>query len=63
MELTLTDASGATAVRKVLLPEDYLGPAQRELAGIAAKAEWPVRVALRADGIEATGYSVKLFYH
>jgi len=63
MELTLTDGAGATVVRKVLLPDDYLGPAQRELAGIAAKAEWPVRVALRAEGIDATGYSVKLFYH
>jgi len=62
MELSLTEAGGTVVVRKVLLPEDYLGAAQGELPGIGARAEWPVRVALRADGVEATGYSVKLFY-
>lgn len=62
MELSLTEAGGTVVVRKVLLPQDYLGAAQGELPGIGARAEWPVRVALRADGVEATGYSVKLFY-
>jgi len=62
MELSLTEAGGTIVVRKVLLPQDYLGAAQGELPGIGARAGWPVRVALRADGVEATGYSVKLFY-
>lgn len=62
MELSLTDGGGATVVRKVLLPEDYLGAAARESDAIGPDAEWAVRVALQADGVQATAYSVKLFY-
>jgi predicted Zn finger-like uncharacterized protein len=63
MELSLTDGSGAVVVRKVLLPADYLAGASRgETDGVAANAEWPVRVALQPQGVEPTAYSVKLFY-
>jgi hypothetical protein len=62
MELSLTDGGGSTVVRKVLLPDDYLGAAARDRDAIGPKAEWPVRVALQADGVEAAGSSVKLFY-
>ncbi len=63
MELSLTDGSNAIVVRKVLLPQDYLGAAvARERSGLSANAEFPIRVALEASGVEPTGYSVKLFY-
>ena len=63
MELSLTDGTGAVVVRKVLLPADYLTGASRgEGDGVAANAEWPIRVALQPQGVEPTAYSVKLFY-
>jgi hypothetical protein len=63
MELSLTDGSGAVVVRKVLQPADYLAGASRtETDGVAARAEWPLRVALEPQGVEPTAYSVKLFY-
>jgi predicted Zn finger-like uncharacterized protein len=63
MELSLTDGSGAVVVRKVLQPADYLaGTSRSETDGVAANAEWPLRVALEAQGVEPTAYSVKLFY-
>jgi hypothetical protein len=63
MELSLIDAGGALAIRKVLTPAEYLAPAGRGgEAGIGPNAELAVRVALRARGVEATGYTVSLFY-
>ncbi len=63
IELSLSDGSGAVVVRKVLLPADYLAGATRGASdGVAARAEWPLRVALQAQGVEPTAYSAKLFY-
>ncbi|HQN14707.1 MAG TPA: DUF3426 domain-containing protein, partial [Quisquiliibacterium sp.] len=63
MELSLIDAGGGLAVRKVLLPAEYLTPAGRaDEPGIGAHAEFTVRVVLRARDVEATGYTVNLFY-
>lgn len=63
MELSLIDAAGSLAIRKVLHPSEYLTPAGRASEpGIAARAEFTVRVALRARDVEATGYTVNLFY-
>ncbi len=62
MELTLNAPSGGVLVRKVLMPADYLDAATSERNGIAPGAEQTLKLGLRATGIEASAYSVKLFY-
>lgn len=62
LELTLTDVSGQTAVRRVLRPTDYLGrpPATGEV--MAAGSEALLSVRLETGSILATGYELLLFY-
>jgi predicted Zn finger-like uncharacterized protein len=62
IELTLTDISGQTAVRRVLRPMDYLGraPAQGEV--MAPGAEVLLSVRLETPRLRPTGYELMLFY-
>ncbi|HEX4944243.1 MAG TPA: zinc-ribbon and DUF3426 domain-containing protein [Usitatibacteraceae bacterium] len=62
LELTLTDATGQTAVRRVLRPADYLGrvPAAGEV--MAAGSEALLSVRLETGRIRPTGYELLLFY-
>jgi hypothetical protein len=62
IELTLTDISGQTAVRRVLRPVDYLGrpPAQGE--AMASGAEVLLSVRLETPRLRPTGYELMLFY-
>lgn len=62
LELTLTDLTGQTAVRRVLRPTDYLGraPAQDEV--MAAGSEALLSVRLETGRIRPTGYELLLFY-
>jgi predicted Zn finger-like uncharacterized protein len=65
LELTLTDDADRPVVRRVLAPEDYLGPAravQQAATGIAPGAEMAVRVSLDASRTQATGYRLYLFF-
>jgi hypothetical protein len=62
MELTLTDSAGALIVRKVIPPDLYVGDAAAIEAGLAARSERPLRLALRHDGLQPTGFAVALFY-
>ncbi|MCZ8104849.1 MAG: zinc-ribbon domain-containing protein [Burkholderiales bacterium] len=62
MELTLTDSAGALIVRKVIPPDLYVGDATTIEAGLAARTERPVRLALQHDGLQPTGFAVALFY-
>jgi hypothetical protein len=62
MELTLTDSAGALLVRKVIPAEAYLADANARAAGLAARSERPLRLALEHDSLQPTGYSVKLFH-
>ena len=62
MELTLTDSAGALIVRKVILPELYVGTPSTIDAGLAASSERPLRLALQHDGLQPTGFAVALFY-
>jgi predicted Zn finger-like uncharacterized protein len=62
LELTLTDATGQTASRRVLRPTDYLG---KPLSGdevLAAGAEVALQLRIETPRIKATGYELLLFY-
>jgi predicted Zn finger-like uncharacterized protein len=62
LELTLTDTTGQTAVRRVLRPADYLGhvPATGEV--MAAGSEALLSVRLETGRVRPTGYELMLFY-
>jgi hypothetical protein len=62
MELTLTDSAGALIVRKVIPPDLYVVDAATIEAGLAARTERPLRLALQHDGLQPTGFAVALFY-
>jgi hypothetical protein len=62
LELTLTDLTGQTAVRRVLRPADYLGrlPVAGEVMTAGSEALLSVR--LETGRIQPTGYELLLFY-
>jgi len=62
IELTLTDVSGQTAVRRVLRPADYLGRALDGGEVLAAGAEVAIQLRLETPRMKATGYELLLFY-
>ena len=62
MELNLSGSSGSVLVRKVIPAQDYLGKPGLLERGIGSQSEWPVRLTLETDGLQASGYSVDLFY-
>ena len=62
LELTLTDLTGQTAVRRVLRPADYLGRAPAIGEVMAGGSEVLISVRLESDRIRPTGYELLLFY-
>ncbi|MBK6980284.1 MAG: zinc-ribbon domain-containing protein [Betaproteobacteria bacterium] len=62
LELTLTDVSGQTAVRRVLRPADYLGRIPVPTDVMAAGSEALVVVRLETGSLRPTGYELLLFY-
>jgi predicted Zn finger-like uncharacterized protein len=62
LELTLTDLTGQTAVRRVLRPTDYLGRAPVTGEVLAAGSEVLVSIRLETGRVKATGYELLLFY-
>jgi len=62
LELTLTDITGQTAIRRVLRPADYLGhpPVTGEVMSPGSEALLSIR--LETDRIKPTGYELLLFY-
>jgi len=62
LELTLTDITGQTAIRRVLRPADYLGPGSPAQAVMAGGSEALLSVRLETGRIRATGYELLLFY-
>jgi hypothetical protein len=62
IELTLTDITGQTAVRRVLRPTDYLGRALAPGEVMASGAEVLVSVRLETTRIRPTGYELMLFH-
>jgi len=64
MQLTLTDPSSRVLVRRALHPDDYLPAGEARADGVPPRTEWPLRLALEARELQATGYDyrVQLFY-
>lgn len=62
LELTLTDTTGQTAVRRVLRPADYLGHTPVVGEVMAAGSEALLSVRLETGSIRPTGYELLLFY-
>lgn len=62
LELTLTDITGQTAIRRVLRPADYLGRAPVAGEVLAGGAEVLVSVRLETGSTRPTGYELLLFY-
>ena len=62
LELTLTDLTGQTAVRRVLRPADYLGRAPVPGEVMASGSEALLSVRLETGRIRPTGYELLLFY-
>lgn len=66
IEVTLTDTQNRTLARKVFAPVDYLSssgqPSSRIDEGLAAGADYEVRIQFEARGISAAGFVVYPFY-
>lgn len=62
VELTLTDTSGQTAVRRVLRPADYLGRAPLAGEVLGGSSEVLISVRLDTGSVRPTGYELLLFY-
>lgn len=62
LELTLTDLTGQTAVRRVLRPMDYLGRVLVTGEVMAPGSEALVSLRLETTRVKATGYELLLFY-
>jgi hypothetical protein len=62
IELTLTDASGQPAARRVLRPEDYFGRERHPGEVLAPGAEVTVQLRLGTPNLRPTGYQLLLFY-
>ena len=62
LELSLTDATGQLAARRVLRPADYLGHAAARDEVLGAGAQLSIQLTLATPGIKPTGYELLLFY-
>jgi predicted Zn finger-like uncharacterized protein len=62
LELTLTDATGQLAARRVLRPADYLGHAPVPDEVLGAGAQVSIQLTLATPGLKPSGYELLLFY-
>jgi predicted Zn finger-like uncharacterized protein len=62
LELTLTDITGQTAVRRVMRPTDYLGRALYPGEVMAGGSEVLLSMRLETARLRPTGYELLLFY-
>ena len=62
IELTLNDANDKPLVRRVFGPRDYAGAAATSPTGFGARAEQPVKIHFRLEGLEPSGYHIAVFY-
>jgi hypothetical protein len=61
IELTLRDTQSVMITRKVIPVEAYAQSLQRA-AGLPARSEWPLQIALEHDGLAVAGYAAVLFH-
>ena len=62
IELTLNDADDKPLVRRVFGPRDYAGAAASSPTGFGARAEQPVKIHFRLEGLAPSGYHIAVFY-
>ena len=62
LELTLTDASDRTVVRRAFAPAEYAGDAPSRAAGIPGNGESLVKLVVDASATAQAGYRLYLFY-
>ncbi|WP_137174834.1 DUF3426 domain-containing protein [Massilia sp. HP4] len=66
IELTLNDADDKPLVRRVFGPRDYApqlaNASDSHFAGFGARAEQPVKIHFRLEGLEPSGYHIAVFY-
>jgi predicted Zn finger-like uncharacterized protein len=62
IELTLNDADDKPLVRRVFGPRDYAPQFADSMTGFGARAEQPVKIHFRLEGLEPSGYHIAVFY-
>ena len=62
LELTLNDSDDKPLVRRVFGPRDYAGAAATSPNGFGARAEQPVKIHFRLEGLAPSGYHIAVFY-
>ncbi|MDY0975477.1 DUF3426 domain-containing protein [Massilia sp. CFBP9012] len=62
IELTLNDADDKPLVRRVFGPRDYVPQLADAITGFGARAEQPVKIHFRLEGLEPSGYHIAVFY-
>jgi predicted Zn finger-like uncharacterized protein len=64
IEITLTDARDQAILRRVFLPDNYLGDAlgNRRLAGIPGNSEYTLKLTFSTSGVATSGYRAGIFY-
>ena len=66
IELTLNDGDDKPLVRRVFGPRDYAprmaNASADNFAGFGARAEQPVKIHFRLEGLEPSGYHIAVFY-
>ena len=62
IELTLNDTDDKPLVRRVFGPREYAGAAAASPNGFGARAEQPVKIHFRLEGLEPSGYHIAVFY-
>jgi len=62
IELTLNDADDKPLVRRVFGPRDYAPQLASAPTGFGARAEQPVKIHFRLEGLEPSGYHIAVFY-
>ena len=62
IELTLNDRDDKPLVRRVFGPRDYAPLVADSATGFGARAEQPVKIHFRLEGLEPSGYHIAVFY-
>lgn len=62
IELTLNDLDDKPLVRRVFAPRDYAPQLANTPTGFGARAEQPVKIHFRLEGLEPSGYHIAVFY-
>ena len=62
LEVTLTNDLNAPLARRVLTPSEYLSDSSDAAAAFAANSEVALELNIDAEGLDASGYRLYVFY-